>query len=606
MKEKLLQNLRNAIEKVQEKIESSIEMLKTLDNKSIEEIKSMKVEDQALFLNLKGNTQDRLEELAVLHKSPYFMKCEVTYEKSGKTKTFYFAKHQFIEESIYSWVAPAASIRFEKPGAVTYKLPTGKIEHAILKSKEQYMIVDGKVIFFATEAISTPRELIYQEHFSTRKSGFILPEIVEVMEKAQDQVVRAHHVGPFVISGPAGSGKTTLALHRVAYLVQAPDTSEHYPSKTIIVFVQDNGTQEYFSHLLPELGIKNVRITTFSEWAIECLAIEDATCAVRIGSNEQEKDTYEYEKIQALRTGKFLKFTRNYLSNLQKIYAPHFSTRSLELFKEQKENNTYDRIDLTILLKAYLESHERIIISHEYYAPSESGDLLKKTRRTPVEYSLIVVDEFQNYMPEQLQIFNRALEEERKSIIYVGDIAQQIKLGTIREWSHIGNIKDERKVVLEKVYRNTKQILEYIGSLGYKLSIPEGIKQGDEVCEKIFESKYEEISYINSVIEKNKDGSVGVLSKDDKYIEEYKKIFKNLKNIHVLSIAEAQGVEFDTVIIVGVHKNMFSFNSILPQSFRDEKSRIDRDLLYVGLTRAISQLHVIGECGLKLILNPKP
>ena len=46
----------------------------------------------------------------------------------------------------------------------------------------------------------------------------------EQMEKAQDQVIRAHHAGPLVISGPAGSGKTTLALHRVAFLTQSPET----------------------------------------------------------------------------------------------------------------------------------------------------------------------------------------------------------------------------------------------------------------------------------------------------------------------------------------------------------------------------------------------
>lgn len=66
------------------------------------------------------------------------------------------------------------------------------------------------------------------------------------MEKAQDQVIRASHKGSLVIGGPAGSGKTTLALHRVAYLTQAPETSEFYPTKSIIVFVQDTGTKITF------------------------------------------------------------------------------------------------------------------------------------------------------------------------------------------------------------------------------------------------------------------------------------------------------------------------------------------------------------------------
>jgi len=101
-------------------------------------------------------------------------------------------------------------------------------------------------MFFSKEVEGRARELIYQEHFTNRKTGFMLPEIVAEMEKSQDQVIRAHHEGPLVISGPAGSGKTTLAFHRVAYLTQAPDTALHYREDSIIIFVQDNGTKEYF------------------------------------------------------------------------------------------------------------------------------------------------------------------------------------------------------------------------------------------------------------------------------------------------------------------------------------------------------------------------
>lgn len=196
-----------------------------------------------MYLDLRDQGIERQEELKKLFGSPYFIRCDVVYKKTGERKTLYFAKHYFTEENIYSWVAPASVIRFEKPGPASYKLPDKTIEHVELLRKEQYMIVEGKVLFFAVEEGEKPRELIYQEHFS-RKTGFVLPEIVGVMEKAQDKVIRAHHSGPFVISGPAGSGKTTLALHRVAYLVQSPDTGEYYPGKSIIVFVQDTGTKE--------------------------------------------------------------------------------------------------------------------------------------------------------------------------------------------------------------------------------------------------------------------------------------------------------------------------------------------------------------------------
>jgi DNA helicase-2/ATP-dependent DNA helicase PcrA len=296
-----------------------------------------------VYANMKYHAQRRIEELDHLNKSPFFVKCKI-----GE-KEFYFAKHHFTEEHIYSWIAPIATVRFEKPGPIEYKLPDGKIEKAILEHKEQYLIVDGKVVFFAVEDLKNPRELIYQEHFSTKKEGFVLPEIVEVIEKAQDAVIRAHHVGPFVISGPAGSGKTTLALHRVAFLVQAPDTAHLYPGESIIVFVQDNGTKEYFSHLLPELGIKNVRITTFFEWATEILGIPEALYTDTRGD--------EYQRL--------------------KQQIPTWS--ETKKFLQQNKKTGLDRIDLTFALQSFYNHHERFEIKTKYTAVVK-GEYKEKTR----------------------------------------------------------------------------------------------------------------------------------------------------------------------------------------------------------------------------------
>lgn len=623
-KEALLQNLKQEVDTVRNKIEEARGSLQDLQNKSIEKIHELKIEDQMMMLEMKAHATARLSELEQLHGSPYFTRCDIVYEKSGQSskekKTIYFAKHQFSEEHIYSWIAPISSIRFETPGEITYTLPDGKKVKAVLEHKEQYMIVDGKVLFFATEGVGKPRDLIYQEHFSSRKNGFVLPEIVALMEKAQDQVIRAHHVGPFVISGPAGSGKTTLALHRVGYLVQAPDTSTLYKPKTIIVFVQDTGTKEYFSHLLPELGITDVKITTFSEWTMEVLGMKDAHFVVRPGENEKEKDILEYEKITALRRSAALpRYSANHESVLAKTYEKHLSKKSAALFAEQMKQNAFDRIDLTLLLTSYFQHNDGLYITEEYFTPAknkgtsrtkknslgkEHDGLIKKTRYIPVEYSLIVVDEFQNYMPEQLTVFKKILNEKSKSVIYVGDMAQQVALGTIREWKHVGDdIAPERKVILQKVYRNTKQILRFINQLGYNVTIPEGLKEGPEVSCKLCTELSEETHYIKKVIEgKGKRGTsmtFGILTKNSEQQADLKRMFKDVNNVHISTIAEAQGVEFDVVILAGIHNGIFDVASDIPDALQAEKKRIEKDLLYVGLTRAIEELHVVGSADLE-------
>ncbi len=530
------------------------------------------------------------EELKILNKSPYFVRCDLVYEDSDEIITRYFAKFQFTEESIYSWVAPISSIRFEKPGEITYKLPSGEKKKAKLIRKDQYMIVDGKVMFFTQELIDSSRELIFQEYFSNRKTGFVLPEIVSQMEKAQDQIIRAHHKGSLVISGPAGSGKTTLALHRTAYLMQSPDTTGIFTDTSVIVFVQDNRTKDYFSHLLPELGINGVRITTFYEWAMEILGLEEYSYITRYGNADEEKDIYEYEKLKTLKSKSIPPFNSNPYIILNNVYSKNFSERNFTIFKKQKEEKKLDRFDLTIILMSYIQKYKV---------------LKRKNKKYTINYSLVLIDEFQNYLPEQLSIIKQCLNKDNGSAIYIGDIAQRTNLGTISDFKEIEEIvPDERKVELKKVYRNTKKILDYIKGLGYKVSIPEGVTEGIDVLEKIGLTIDEQISHIKNISENNKNKTIGILAKSREDLEKFETEFKDNKNIHILSIIESQGVEFDIVFMVGISQKTFSIKHIDESiEHTNERKKIYKDLLYVGLTRAISELYVFGEEKLSTLIS---
>jgi len=553
---------------------------------------------------LRLNGQRRIEELAHLEGSPYFMKCDIV-DEFGDTKKYFFAKHEFSDESIYSWIAPVAAIRFENPGRASYKLPDGTIKTITIQQKEQYLIVDSKIIFYAQELAGKPRDLIYQEHFTKQKSEFALPEIVAQIEKAQDQVIRASHKGPLVIAGPAGSGKTTLALHRVAYLTQAPDTMHLYPPRSIVVFVQDNGTKEYFSKLLPGLGIYNVHITTFSEWAFAVLGIIGYTYVERYGDTQEEKDVYEYQKLRAVRGKNIAVWNKNISTLLRAQYETTFTSNSILLLEKQLKEKRLDRFDMVILLHSYLSKYKKFEIQRKYQTYIKDR-LVKKTEKREVEYSLMIVDEFQNYLPEQLDIFKYCLSADTQSIIYVGDMAQQVKLGTIRTWTDIGEvIEPERNIRLNKVYRNTKNILSFIKSLGYAIELPVELKDGPVVIEKVTHNAEEEIRYIKDIISTYEKGSIGIIAKDEAYLGVFKKEFTSFKNIHVLSMLESQGVEFDLVCLVGIDRHSFSvahYNDILPEHV-EERKRMQKDLLYVALTRAITELHVLGPDTIAFIVS---
>jgi superfamily I DNA/RNA helicase len=187
-------------------------------------------------------------------------------------------------------------------------------------------------------------------------------------------------------------------------------------------------------------------------------------------------------------------------------------------------------------------------------------------------------------------------------------MAQQVMLGTIRSWDEIGEkIEIDRKVVLQKVYRNTKNILNYIQNLGYEIEIPQGIKEGKDVEEHLCENVYDEIKIISKNINENEFDSVGIIAKEEQYLLEFKKTFGGEDKIHVMTMNEAQGVEFDAVFIVGLHENTFSvnFDDYGSLELLAEKKRINNDLLYVALTRAISQLHVFGKIKLSNLMLRK-
>lgn len=600
-KDIFLESAREHVRDIREDIQQSLIDTRADVIKGKEDFKTLSPSDQVTQMVLLKYAEKREEELSHLYPSPYFVRCDILMEGERTVRSIYFAKFPFSECEIYSWTAPVATIRFEPMGRVTYTLPDGASQSGELLRRDQYMIVDGKIVFLAAESLDTPRELVYQEHFSSRKQGFVLPEIVAQMEKAQDQVIRAHHVGPFVISGPAGSGKTTLALHRVAYLVQSPDTAQLYPARSILVLVQDIGTKQYFSKLLPELGIHDVEITTFAEWAFAILSLKGVKYVGHYGETEAERDVYEYAKLEALRSMNVPGDNRRPFDFLESMYLEFFDAEQSKLWNKQKKDKVLDRTDLTLLLLADRERYGNLGTVREYYVEQKNGKLKKKVGRMPWEYSLAVVDEFQNYLPEQLILLKACVKSSLRSMVYVGDMAQQIRFGTVRHWEDIEeSISEERSVKLHKVYRNTKHILRYIQDLGYDVEIPEGMREGVPVKECLFEDIIGQVECVKGIVKKYPEASVGILAKSAESLRLFQVVFAGNERVHMLTMEESQGVEFDIVCIVGIEREAWQVDEInVSQSFADEKKKILRDLLYIALTRAVSQLHVLGRCSLK-------
>ncbi len=546
------------------------------------------------------DTQRNMEQQ---YASPYFIRCDVKFDDESEQKTLYFGRFPYTAESIYSWVAPAAVIRFDSPGRFSYEMPNGEKRSGSLLRKDQFMIVNGKILFMSLESKDIPRELIYQEYFSQKKKEFVLKEIVEQMEKAQDTIIRSHYFGSFLISGPAGSGKTTLALHRAAFLIQSPDTASLFPAKQVIIFVHDNTTKDYFSSLLPQLGIHKVTISTFYEWAMHILGLYDNEFTFRFGRTEQEKDAYEYAKNKALKSLIVKKTKNGIYKTLEDTYKNFLTDEQKRLYVLQKQKGLVDRFDLTVLLKLMIMEKGQLLETVEKFVKQMNGKYVKKVLQQPVKYSLIILDEAENYLIEQIYVMKSTIDPKTNAMVYVGDLVQRTLPFTISDWQEVHEtFTDDRKIILQKVYRNSYEILKYIASVGYQVSIPDNVKHGKPVEEYIFENKQEEIQKIINMVEEQKEAVIGVLAKSEEYLHDFRKQLSQYKNIHVLTINEAQGVEFNTVFLVGLNRRSFS-GELLPEYLKAERKRVDRDLLYVALTRAMNELYIFGSEKLKSIIE---
>jgi DNA helicase IV len=174
-KNAILEKTRDRLQKTCAKIVAKINCTKEDLRRSEEKFSRLSNADKLVESKIISYNEKRINELNYLKGSPYFVRCQVRYDKENKETSLNFGKFSFTDDLIYSWIAPASSIRFEEPGDFEYKCPDGNIEKGKLLRKDQFMIVNGEIRFLSTEGLNSPRELIYQEHFSNRKTGFVLP-----------------------------------------------------------------------------------------------------------------------------------------------------------------------------------------------------------------------------------------------------------------------------------------------------------------------------------------------------------------------------------------------------------------------------------------------
>ena len=568
-------------------------------------------------------------------ETPYFARIDFQGEKQ---ETCYIGKYGVSDYDnniiTIDWRAPISTLYYDSNiGTCEYDSPSGKIKGELLL-KRQYQIEKQKLINYQ-DVDTVSNDEILKPYLSV-SADTRLKNIVSTIQEEQNKIIR-YPLKNLIIQGVAGSGKTTVALHRIAYLVY--NNKDIIKSKDYMVIGPNKFFVKYISKILPDLDVNGVAEYTLEE------ILEKYTNEKYKINNHLDK-IVEYDEISELKTSMKMKDIIDRYIDKIKVYPESIivdnieivSTREIKRIIEEINENTYKSIKqkqdrIYLLLDKYIkenkqriidklieknidnktlqdfkkshikyiknsipkikrvsEYYKQILIENNIYKDLEIEDvpsLLYIKYRLGSEvfdnYKHIVIDEAQDYGEFMFYVIKKIFKNATFGIF--GDLAQSLySYRSIKNWDAVKRIFNSEIEYLNKSYRTTIEIMNEANKINEKLNLNLAtpvIRHGDEV------------EYTNKSIEelieplKEKYNTIAIITNT---LEEAKELHKKFKNYDLITPTDisyeskitilpsylSKGLEFDAVIILNTFK----------------ENILDLKLLYVSMTRALHKLYI--------------
>lgn len=235
----------------------------------LETIIGLRQEAQALSVNMSTHkhASKRLSTLRRMQEVPYFGRIDFIEEGNSNQEQIYIGISSLSDPSgenflIYDWRAPVSSVYYDyQPGSAQYVTPGGTIQ-GLLEKKWQYLIRGGVLQSMFDTSLTIGDEILQQ--VLGKGTDKQMHNIVATIQQEQNRIIRHDHGRLLIVHGAAGSGKTSAAMQRIAYLLYK--YRDRLNADQIILFSPNSMFNSYVSNVLPELGEENMQQVTFQEY----------------------------------------------------------------------------------------------------------------------------------------------------------------------------------------------------------------------------------------------------------------------------------------------------------------------------------------------------
>lgn len=603
----------------------------------------------------KGNY---FQKLFRIQNNPYFG--AITFKSGDSSDKIYIGiTHVEDDEKYYvhDWRAPISSMFYDYGvGNAEYESPSGKISGEIT-NKRQFKIEQGNLIRVFDNSINIDDDML-QEVLST-SSNEKMKNIVNTIQQEQNLIIRNTEDRNLIVQGIAGSGKTSVALHRIAFLLYK---IENLKSNNILIFSPNQIFSEYISNVLPELGEDNTMQTTFHDFLKtfinEYKEVESFTSFV--------ERFYKYEELNPLLVkykqsdeiiNDLNKYITDFVNNIE--FVNDLLTHDFDIAKDElnyllkdrySKFNLLDRINSiaericrdyykgkkhkfmsvrALLIKNlsykfdYKDIYKNFFYSkyfiNGYNGEISNNEINKITRSKTINYEdaclfvyikgllegfeykglikEVVIDEAQDYSKLQYIIIKNIFK--KSSFTILGDINQ-----TINPYYKYNSLKvlcelfgDSKYLELTKTYRSSQEIIEYTNKI-LNLNYVSAIRKANkrEVLLRNEKENLKEQLIMDINMLLHDKFSIAIITKND---NEAKKIYELLKDEYeYLRLLNSNTVDFDkrlVIVPVYIAKGLEFDASIIYTNIDDKYTSDEKYLYYVACTRTQHQLIVYNQ-----------